>query len=253
MKIKHCIRCILMLLISLAIWQFASMNTLPLFVPSPRSVFDAGVELILSGALLKGLQYSFVRITVATLISVGLAIPISLIIYSVPFFRETIMPIASILRYVPVTAFSPLLVLWFGIDETAKVSFLVIATFVYFLPSVLLCYEEVSDDLLDTGKTMGMNLFERIFEILIPACLPSICNMLLVMYSVGWNYIAIVEATNAKYGLGYIIEVSSARGRTAVVFAAIIAIMIFSFIIDKIGNIAIRKIFKWRYVNDSVE
>ena len=69
----------------------------------------------------------------------------------------------------PVTAFSPLLILWFGIGEKMKISFLFLATFVYLLPSVLLCFDEVPPDLMETGKTIGMTSWETIKEILLPA------------------------------------------------------------------------------------
>lgn len=181
------------------------------------------------------------------------AIPLSLLIYGVKPIKETIMPVVSFLRYVPVTAFSPLLILWFGIGEQMKISFLFIATFVYLLPSILLCFNDVPQDLMDTGKTIGMTSWETIKEILLPASLPSIFSTFLMMYGIGWTYCAVVEATNAKYGLGFIINVSSARGRTAVVFGAIIVIMLFSFVFDKLGNLLIRKIFQWRYCDDQVE
>ena len=62
--------------------------------------------------------------------------------------------------------------IWFGIDETMKVSFLFLATFVYVLPSTVLCLEDVPQDLIDTGKSIGMKSHEIISEILLPAALP---------------------------------------------------------------------------------
>ena len=163
------------------------------------------------------------------------------------------MPAISFLRYVPVTAFSPLLILWFGIGETMKIAFLFIATFVYLLPSTLLCFDEVPSDLIETGMTIGMSKRESILEVLLPAALPSICSTFLMMYGIGWTYVAIVEATNALYGLGFIINVSSARGRTAVVFGAIIVIMVFSAMFDKAGHSVIKKLFAWRFCDDSTK
>jgi ABC-type nitrate/sulfonate/bicarbonate transport system permease component len=95
-----------------------------------------------------------------------------------------------------------------------------------------------------------MKSYEIISEILLPAALPSIMNSFLMMYGIGWTYVAVVEATNAQKGLGFIINVGSARGKTAVVFAAIIVIIVFSYIFDKLGKWAIRRAFKWRYIND---
>ena len=95
-----------------------------------------------------------------------------------------------------------------------------------------------------------MRPHEIVSEILLPAALPSIMNSFLMMYGIGWTYIAVVEATNAQKGLGFIINVGSARGKTAVVFAAILVIIVFSYIFDKLGNIILRKVFKWRYINN---
>lgn len=240
----------LLVIFLIVAWHIASLFAKPMFVPSPYSVMMSLVDLASTNQLWYGILYSFTRITVAAIISMSLAVPIALIIYGVEAIRELLMPVVSMLRYIPVTAFSPLLILWFGIDETMKISFLFIATFVYLLPSVLLSFDEVPEDLMDTGRTIGMTKWETIKEILLPASLPSICRTFLMMYGIGWTYCAVVEATNAGYGLGFIINVSSARGRTSVVFAAIIVIMLFSYIFDKIGNLAISKIFKWRLSND---
>lgn len=250
MRLYRAIRGTFVLCVFLMIWEVVSQFTLPLFIPSPVSVLKAIIGLYETGQLGMGLWYSFRRITTATFLSIGVAIPIALIVYGIPIFRETLMPVVSFLRYIPVTALSPLLIYWFGIGEKAKISFLFIATFVYFLPSVLLAFGDVPQALMDTGKTIGMKRWEVILEILLPASLPSICSTFLMMYGIGWTYCAVVEASNATYGLGFVINVSAARGRTNVVFGAIIIIMVFSFFFDKIGNWAIRKLFKWRFAND---
>lgn len=237
----------------LAIWQVGSMLTTPLFIPSPLSTWEALINLMRSDQLIPGLLYSLTRISIATLLSMIIAIPIALLICAIKPLKEMISPIISAMRYIPVTAFSPLLILWFGIDETMKIAFLFLATFVYVLPSTVLCLEDVPLDLIDTGKSIGMKSYEIIYEILLPAALPSIMNSFLMMYGIGWTYVAVIEAVNAKKGLGFIINNGAARGQTAVVFASIITIILFSYLFDKIGDKLIRKIFKWRYLNDNLE
>ena len=237
-------------LILLIVWQVGSTMTTPLFVPSPASVWEALIGLIETDQLIPGLIYSFNRISTATLLATGIAVPLALLICSSKTLNDMISPIVSAMRYIPVTAFSPLLILWFGIDETMKISFLFIATFVYVLPSTVNCLQEVPQDLIDTGRSIGMKKHEIIFEILLPAALPSIMNSILMMYGIGWTYVAVVEETNAIKGLGFIINVGSARGKTAVVFASILVIILVSCVFDKIGSALIKKVFKWRYIND---
>ena len=120
-RIKNNLRGMVLLVCFIAIWYVASCFTTPLFIPAPAAVWQAIVGLAETGQLQKGLLYSFMRITSASALSMLVAIPLSLLIYGVKPLKETIMPVVSFLRYVPVTAFSPLLILWFGIDEEMKI------------------------------------------------------------------------------------------------------------------------------------
>lgn len=237
----------------LGLWQVGSMMTTPLFIPSPLSTWEALLGLIQTGQLLPGILYSFSRISAAALLSMAVAIPISLLVCIFEPVRDVLSPIVNAMRYIPVTAFSPLLILWFGIDETMKISFLFLATFVYVLPSTILCLQDIPQDLIDTGKSIGMKPYEVIYEIMLQAALPSIMNSFLMMYGIGWTYVAVVEAVNANKGLGFIINTSASRGKTDVVFASILVIVVFSYLFDFIGNKLIRKAFKWRYLNDNIE
>ena len=117
-----------------------------------------------NGQLFKAIEYSFLRITVATILSGAISFPIALLIYNSNLAKDILNPVISVMRYIPVTAFYPLLIMWFGIDELMKIVFLFIATFVYMMPSVVLCLEEVSQDLIETGLTMGMNKLQTILK-----------------------------------------------------------------------------------------
>lgn len=199
------------------------------------------------------IRYSFLRITIATFLSGLIAFPIALLVYNSKIANDIVSPVISIMRYIPVTAFYPLLIMWFGIDELMKIVFLFIATFVYMMPSVILCLDEINSDLIDTGLTIGMNKLQIITKVQIPAILPSLLNSFIMMYGIGWTYIVITETINAKYGLGFIIQQSSSRGRTDLVFMAIIMIMIISVLFDNLTKKLVKRIFKWRYLNDCTE
>lgn len=250
---KKILKRTLLLLGVLATWLVCSKNANPLFVPSPQSVAASLVELASSGQLLMAIKYSFLRITVATFASGIIAFPVALLVYNSKLARDVVNPIVSTLRYVPVTAFYPLLIMWFGIDELMKIAFLFIATFVYMMPSVILCLEEINSDLMDTGLTIGMSRLQTITQIQIPAILPSFLKSFVMMYGIGWTYIAVTETINAKYGLGYIIQQASSRGRTELVFASIAVIIAISVLFDTVADKIIRKAFAWRFLNDCSE
>ena len=232
------------------LWGIASKYTNPIFVPNPKSVAEDFGIVFVNGQLWKAIYYSLLRITAATLVSGALSIPMGLLIYNYKIAKDILYPIVGVMRYIPVTAFYPLLIMWFGIEEGMKIVFLFIATFVYMMPSVMLCLDEVNPDLIDTGLTIGMNKMQTVTQIQLPASLPGIMNSFVMMFGIGWTYIAVAETINARYGLGYIIQQSSARGRTDLVFMAIIAIMLISIVFDNVAKFLIKKIFKWRYLSD---
>ncbi|MFR3656761.1 MAG: ABC transporter permease [Eisenbergiella sp.] len=245
---------IILLIAIIGVWGIGSKYTNPIFIPSPLKVLEDFKILLLNGELFIAIKYSFMRVSVAALLSVTISIPIALLIYNSKIAKDLLNPIIGVMRYIPVTAFYPLLIMWFGIDEMMKVVFLFIAAFVYMMPSVILCLEEINPDLIDTGLTIGMNKFQTIYRIQIPASLPSILNSFVMMYGIGFTYIAVAETINAKYGLGWIIQQSSSRGKTDMVFMAIIVIMVISIIFDAVSKWLIRRIFRWRYIgNDQVD
>ena len=247
--IKTFIKRVVLLIIILILWEISSKNVNQLFIPSPKSVYESLMETIRNGQLFITIKYSFFRITVASLLSALISFPTALLVYNVRIAKDFLSPVINIMRYIPVTAFYPLLIMWFGIDEVMKIVFLFIATFVYMMPSVLLCLEEINPDLIDTGLTIGMNKLQTIYRIQIPSSLPSVLNSFIMMYGIGFTYISVAETINAKYGLGFIIQQSSSRGRTDLVFMAIIIIMAISILFDYSAKKLVRHIFKWRYIN----
>lgn len=252
-RIKSILITLITFICIIIIWYLVSLRVNHLFVPDPFDVLYNGITLLKTGQLQIALWYTFRRILIATCISGSISLVFGFLIYNFKFMRNTINPVINLLRYIPATAFYPLLIMWLGIDEQMKIAFYVIVTLVYMLPSVVLSLEEINNDLIETGYTLGMNKLQVITMIQLPATLPSILNSFVITFGIGWTYCAICETINAKYGLGYMIQQSSSRGRTDLVFLGIITIMIVSFVFDNVSKYAIRKIFKWRYLNDSVE
>lgn len=237
-------------IVLIAIWYLASLRVNPLFVPSPVKVFEDAKYLLGTGQLQIAIKYTFKRVGLASCLSGALAIPIGLLIYNFQFFKNTLNPVIGLLRYVPVTAFYPLLIMWLGIGEEMKIAFLFVAAFVYMMPSVILSLEGINQDLIDTGLTIGMSKVQVITRIQLPATLPSIMNSFIMCFGIGFTYCAVVETINAKYGIGYMIQQSSARGQTDLVFVGIVTIMIISCLFDNTAKWLVKKIFRWRYIND---
>jgi ABC-type nitrate/sulfonate/bicarbonate transport system permease component len=239
---------VLPIIVVLILWMIGSQYLNPLFLPKPSKVWQSFVELWQNGMLTQSLYTSFFRITIATLCSALVSIPLGLLVVNYKFFDNIITPITGFMRFMPVTAFYPLLIMWVGIGETMKIMFLFFATVFYFLPTVILAIKDVNVDLIDTARTMGMSKLKVMTKVLLPASFPSICQSFLMMYGIGWTYVVIAETINTNVGLGHLMNIASARGRTDLVFVALIIILIFSYVFDNIGNLLIKKFFKWKFI-----
>lgn len=248
---KNKLTTIITFIMIFGIWYFVSLQVNNLFVPNPIKVSDDAKLLLSTGQLQIAMLYTFRRIAIASCLAGIIALPIGLLIYNFPIFKYSLNPLISLFRYVPVTAFYPLLIMWLGIDEKMKVAFLFIAAFVYMMPSVVITLEDINQDLIDTGYTIGMNKFQVITRVQLPAMLPSIMNSFIMCFGIGFTYCAVVETINAKYGVGFMIQQASSRGKTDLVFLGILTIMVISFLFDNVAKLITRKIFKWRYINDT--
>ena len=252
MKLSKLLKSSLIFMLLLILWDIFSKIVNPLFLPKPDSVFNSFKILFNNGMLFESCFKSIYRIMIAIMFSCLISIPLALLVYSSKTLNEIITPLSNALRFVPVTAFNPLLILWIGIGEKMKIMFLFCATFFYFLPSIVLCINEIDDRLIETGLTMGMSKLQVLLKIVIPYTLPSICQNILMMIGIGFSYIVVAEATNTNKGLGYLINIGSARGKTDLVFVSIITIMLISFIIDFIGNKLIQHFFTWKFKKEEI-
>ena len=244
------LRTLAVLLILYLLWDIFSRRSNPLFLPKPEAVWNYAKELAKNGMLWRSMWVSFERITIATLFVSGVSIPIGLLVANYKRFERVITPLTSLMRYIPVTIFYPLLILWLGIGEQMKVSFLFVATFFYFLPSVTIAVKETSQELVDTAYTMGMSSLQVMFRVLLPSSLPVICESFLLMYGIGWTYVIIVEQNASQAGLGFIMNLGQLRGRTDLALVAVFAILLIVKAFDSVGKKLIRSVFAWKYARE---
>ena len=147
----------------------------------------------------------------------------------------------------PISAFIPLLILWFGIDEGQKIAFLFLGVFVYLLPVVVNAIRAVPDELVQTALTLGASRGQVIRTVLIPAALPDIFDSFRVMNAISWTYVILAEFVNARRGLGYLIALAGNHLKTAEVFSGILIIGMIGLSTDYAIRIVNGFLFRWRH------
>jgi NitT/TauT family transport system permease protein len=218
----------------------------PDFLPSPTEVVRGTLQLFLEYDLGTAILISTRRIVLAFLLASALALPLGVLMGSFEPINRVFEPIMAPLRYMPISAFIPLLILWFGIYERQKVAFLFLGVFVYLLPVVVTAIRAVPDELVQTALTLGATRLQVIRTVLLPAALPEIFDSFRVMNAISWTYVILAEAVNPEHGLGYMVELARTHQRASWSFAGLLVIGGIGLLTDGLIRALSSTLFRWR-------
>ena len=234
----------------LLLWIVLSYGGLadPTFFPSPTSVIEAFWKTLMDGRLVKHIWASLVVINIGFLISSLASVPLGLMMGTFKIVQAAFEPIINFIRYLPVTAMIPLLILWVGIGIEQKITVIVIGTFFQQVVMVIDIVNRVPNELLNAAYTLGATRRQILMRVLVPAMLPGIMDMLRVTMGWAWTYLVVAELVGSSAGLGYL-SMQAMRGLHAdVIFVAILVIGGLGIITDQILRIAKRVLLPWSEV-----
>src|SRR5256714_8722931 len=218
----------------------------PDFVPSPTEVIRGTLQLFIQYDLWTAIVISTQRIVLAFLLAAAVALPLGILMGAFAPIHHLFESIMAPLRYMPISAFIPLLILWFGIYEKQKIAFLFLGVFVYLLPVVVSAIRGVPEELVQTSLTLGASRMQVIRTVLLPAALPEIFDSFRVMNAISWTYVILAVAVNPAHGLGYMVELARTHQKASWSFAGLLVIggigLLTDFLIRTISGV----LFSWR-------
>jgi len=218
----------------------------PDFLPSPTDVVRGTLQLFIDYDLWNAILTSTRRIVTAFLLASALALPLGVLMGAFEPVNRLFEPIVAPLRYMPISAFIPLLILWFGIYEKQKIAFLFLGVFVYLLPVVVSAIRAVPEELVQTARTLGASRLQAIRTVLLPAALPEIFDSFRVMNAISWTYVILAEAVNPEHGLGYMVELARTHQKASWSFAGLLVIGGIGLLTDFLIRTASDFLFGWR-------
>lgn len=207
-------------------WNIVSAAKIipPIFLPSPADVVRALWEALASGELLPDIWASVLRVMVGFLLGAGAAVPIGIVMGSLKSAEALLRPPTEFLRYLPVPAFLPLCILWFGIGDLEKVVVIFLGTFFQLVVLIADDARAVPSQLLEIGYTLGFNRISCAWKIVLPGALPRIFDHIRVGFGWAWSYVVVAEIVAANRGLGFMIMQGQRYLRTADVMAGVLVI-----------------------------
>ena len=172
-------------------------------LPSPLAVLQDGIKLTQSGELPKNLSISLYRATVGLLIGGGVGFILGFINGMSKTCRLLFDSSIQMFRNIPHLALIPLIILWIGINESAKISLVAIGTMFPVYINTFHGISSVDPDLIEMGKSYELSKSQMFFKIIFPAALPQILVGIRYALGVMWTTLIVAETISASSGIGY--------------------------------------------------
>ena len=195
------------------LWCIVSYGKLvePLFLPSPTAILAAAVDLLRDGSLIQDAQASVYVIVTGWALAVLVGVPVGILMGSFKVMEALVEPVVDFVRYLPVSAMIPLLILYIGIGTSEKIAVIFIGTFFQLVLLVADVAAHVPHEQLDVSYTLGASRAQVVARVLLPATLPGVMDTLRITMGWAWTYLIVAEIVSADRGLGYLI-LNSMRG-----------------------------------------
>jgi sulfonate transport system permease protein len=256
-QFKKIIPWILPALLLLA-WQLiADLQLLPVQyirnLSSPVAVIHAGWELTVSGELWQNFSISALRAVTGLVIGGGLGLVFGIATGYSPILRSSLDNTFQMLRTIPHLALIPLVILWFGIDEGAKVFLVALGVF---FPIYLNTFHGINNfdrALIEMSKSYGMSGWRLFKEVILPGALPDI--LVGVRFSLGimWLTLIVAETISSTSGIGYLAMNAREFSQTDIIIFSILFYALLGFVADYVAKQLERRLLRWNPIYNNQE
>ena len=231
----------------LAAWSILTYGGIvePLFLPEPGTVAKALYDMFVHEGFADDVWASFRRIGLGFVFAAALGIPLGIAIGSFRAVQAFFEPIIGAVRYMPASAFIPLLIIWFGIGETEKMA---VIWFGVFFPLTLMVADvsaNIPKELVNIAYTLGASRWQVFRKVLLPASWPGVIDNMRIGLGWAWTYLIVAELVAASTGIGHVILQSSRFLETEKIIAGIITIGVLGLLSDAAFRLLYRTLFPY--------
>ena len=226
-----------------ALWQVASslgwLSTRVL--PAPSEVLKAAWSLSATGELWTHVKVSALRALAGLAIGGSLGLALGLATGSVKWVETLLDSTIQMVRNIPALALIPLVILWFGIDEAAKLFLIAVAVFFPVYLNTFHGIRNVDPQLIEMGRTYGLTRWQLYREVILPGAISSILVGLRFALGLMWVILIVAETISAQAGIGYLTMNAREFLQTDVV---LVGILLYA-LLGKFADLFARGLERW--------
>lgn len=218
----------------------------PALIPTPHRVAMRFWELLTEQRLPLDMWMSTQRVFVGVALGIVFAVPVGFVLGWYREIRTFIDPLINFFRALPPIALIPLVIVYFGVDETAKI---VILFYASFFAGVIVMYEgiaQISPIYVRVARTLGATDLEIFRKVIVPLTVPHMLTALRVALGVAWATLVASELIAAQQGLGALIQNASAFFQLDIIYVGIICIGFIALAMDLVLRAVARRLVAWQ-------
>jgi NitT/TauT family transport system permease protein len=230
-----------------ALWAAVTFGGLvqKTFLADPLTMVKSGFTLLTEMGFGWDIGWTVWRVLGGFLIAAALALPLGVAMGAYKPVEAFFEPFVSFARYLPASAFIPLLILWAGIGEKQKLAVIFIGSFFQLVLMIAVIVGNTRRDLVEAAYTLGVSDRGLIRRVLIPGAAPEIAEVLRMVLGWAWTYVIVAELIGASSGIGHMITDSQALLATDQIIFGIIVIGLIGLLSDLLFKAANRRLFPW--------
>ena len=217
----------------------------PTFLASPLTMLQEGVALFTEYGFAADVGMTVWRVLGGFALAAAIGVPMGIAMGAYKPVEAFLEPFISFCRYLPASAFIPLLILWAGIGEVQKLLVIFIGSFFQIVLMVAVTVGGARKDLVEAAYTLGASGRGVVRRVLIPGAAPQIAETLRLVLGWAWTYIIVAELIGASSGIGHMIVDSQALLNTGQIIFGIIVIGVIGLISDFAFKAVNRRLFAW--------
>ena len=231
-------------------WAFATLGGFvsKTFLADPITMVKSGWILITEMGFAKDIGMTIWRVLGGFIIAAAIALPLGVLMGAYKPIEAFFEPFVSFARYLPASAFIPLLILWAGLGEAQKLSLIFIGSFFQLVLMIAVVVGNTRRDLVEAAYTLGCNDQSVVRRVLIPGAAPEISEVLRMVLGWAWTYVIVAELIGASSGIGHMITDSQALLATDQIIFGIIVIGLIGLVTDYGFKSFNKKVFPWAQI-----
>ena len=216
-----------------------------MFLKDPLYTLVTGYKLFAEFNFIRDVGVTLWRVVGGFVIAALIGVPLGIVMGAYKPVEAFFEPFVSFARYLPASAFIPLLILWAGIGEMQKLLVIFIGSVFQVILMVAVTVGSVRRDLVEAALTLGARDQGILARVLIPAAAPDIAETLRLVLGWAWTYVIVAELIGSSSGIGHMIIDSQALLATGQIIFGIIVIGVIGLVSDFLFKAANRKLFPW--------